>query len=339
MSRNSTNLEISQKLEMEQAQQLIQTLPQDSPMTALFTMLTNNVLTTKQVLNTVPELKAKLAQYEKSINELTARNKELEKKNAALMAKVDQMKQTTPSSKVVQIQKKPASTTTATRSAKGTQASSWANMAKKYRPDQQRTCTMRKYDAAIRAFQPMDPDAPKGYDYIYIPRSHRMSYREARAKLRTIGIDTYRVLDITFPAKDTFGILIHAQYKEELLATLKQAKIKALSNFDPLDPKHIADPKHVSKTTDEKVQMAMQLNLNRCSRAIARMRFHIAVNVGKSFVEHGFMDRDTLSEALEGCAGYVPHRDDPQYDGRNTPMEEDDDEAMEQGSTHEDQNE
>ncbi|KAG1568283.1 hypothetical protein G6F48_013675 [Rhizopus delemar] len=69
-----------------------------------------------------------------------------------------------------------------------------------------------------------------------------MSRRDVRSRLSVLGIDPYRVLDITFPARSVVGLLVHEQYKDVLLAQLGKAKIDIYKDFNPCDPAHLADP-------------------------------------------------------------------------------------------------
>ncbi|KAG1387527.1 hypothetical protein G6F59_016362 [Rhizopus arrhizus] len=59
------------------------------------------------------------------------------------------------------------------------------------------------YSAAARGFQPVTGE--QGFEYIYIPRSRKMTYTEARRRLGRLGVDTWRVLDVSFPAHSVVG--------------------------------------------------------------------------------------------------------------------------------------
>ncbi|KAG1060688.1 hypothetical protein G6F41_012708 [Rhizopus arrhizus] len=53
--------------------------------------------------------------------------------------------------------------------------------------------------AASRAFQPTDPEAPRGFQYLYLNRNRKLTRSEIRRNLRLLGLDLSRVLDVCFP--------------------------------------------------------------------------------------------------------------------------------------------
>ncbi|CAO3659212.1 unnamed protein product [Rhizopus stolonifer] len=114
----------------------------------------------------------------------------------------------------------------------GADSSVWATVARRA-PKKKTTAKPRSVESAARAFQ--EPTGPSGFDYIYIPRSRRLTRKEVRTRLQTMKVDPYRVLDITFPARSVVGLLIHAQYKDTLLDRLAKANIRPRLDFDPCD--------------------------------------------------------------------------------------------------------
>jgi hypothetical protein len=256
-----------------------------------------------------------------AMKELTDRNAFLEQESKEQKAEIAALKaqlarRTQPATQPKPTKERTPPTTPPTPMPEGTAASTWATRTAQHRPPQPRSA--KKIAAAARAFTPADPNAPQGYDYVYIPRSRRLTFREARARLRTLGVDTFRVLDITFPARSVLGLLVHQQYRTDLESELAKAKIKPI-RFDPFDPAHIADPAHASKSKDERATLAIDLHTERCIRALRRMRYHLAVAVGRSFLEHGCIDDATLAATLRKCPG-APRR----YAHADTPDSEDD---------------
>lgn len=179
----------------------------------------------------------------------------------------------------------------------GTQASSWAVVARRNKKKQ--APKPRKIESAARGFQPIT--GPTGFGYVYIPRSRRMSRRDVRSRLAVLGIDSYRILDITFPARSIVGLLVHAQYHDVLTAKLTKAKIPIQNDFEPRDPAHLADPKYQSLPISERVTIAVDIHRGRCLRGIERLRFPVAVAVGRAFVEDGFIAQEDLDEVLPRC--------------------------------------
>ncbi|KAG0925367.1 hypothetical protein G6F30_013386 [Rhizopus arrhizus] len=193
----------------------------------------------------------------------------------------------------------------------GTEASSWAVVAANGKPRNK----VRRRLAAARGFQPVSGD--QGFEYVYIPRSRRMSYSEARRRLSRLGVDNWRVLDVCFPAHSVAGLLVHLQYKPALLGLLERAKVPVLSDFDPLDPQHLADPTYASATMDTRLTAIATIVNERCSRTLERLRYPVAVAVSKFFLANAMVSDEAVSEVLSS-KGDRPtirrHRDDPVED-------------------------
>ncbi|KAG1077143.1 hypothetical protein G6F42_025042 [Rhizopus arrhizus] len=190
----------------------------------------------------------------------------------------------------------------------GTEASTWAVVAANGKPRNK----VRRRLAAARGFQPVSGD--QGFEYVYIPRSRRMSYSEARRRLSRLGVDNWRVLDVCFPAHSVAGLLVHLQYKPALLGLLERAKVPVLSDFDPLDPQHLADPTYASASMDTRLTAIATIVNERCSRTLERLRYPVAVAVSKFFLANAMVSDEVVSEVLSS-KGDRPtirrHRDDP----------------------------
>jgi hypothetical protein len=94
---------------------------------------------------------------------------------------------------------------------------------------------------------------------------------------------------------------LHVQYKAAVLEQLKKHKITAIKDFNPEDPKHVADPKHDNLPLEERTVMAKRLHHDRIVRALRYMRPTVARAVGRSFVDQGWI-------TIEDLAG-LPHSD------------------------------
>lgn len=193
----------------------------------------------------------------------------------------------------------------------GTEASSWAVVAANGKPRNK----VRRRLAAARGFQPVSGD--QGFEYVYIPRSRRMSYSEARRRLSRLGVDNWRVLDVCFPAHSVAGLLVHLQYKPVLLGLLERAKVPVLTDFDPLDPQHLADPTYATASIDTRLTAIATIVNERCSRTLERLRYPVAVAVSKFFLANALVSDEVVSEVLSS-KGDRPtirrHRDDPVED-------------------------
>ncbi|KAG1279027.1 hypothetical protein G6F66_011954 [Rhizopus arrhizus] len=124
--------------------------------------------------------------------------------------------------------------------------------------------------AASRAFQPVDPSAPRGFEYLYLNRNRKLSRSEVRRNLRLLGFGLSRVLDICFPGPKVIGLLVHVLYKEEVISLLSAAKIPLVDGFDPLDPVNLADPELQHLSLADKANECAELQFTRSSDRYTR---------------------------------------------------------------------
>ncbi|KAG1296995.1 hypothetical protein G6F61_013198 [Rhizopus arrhizus] len=161
--------------------------------------------------------------------------------------------------------------------------------------------TKKRKLAASRTFQPVDPSAPRGFEYLYLNRNRKLTRAEVRRNLRLLGFDLSRVLDICFPGPKAIGLLVHVLYKEEVISLLAAAKVPLVDGFDPLDPVNLADPELQHLSLADKANECAELQFTRCSRALSRLgagRAHLVGPVGKYFSSKGWIDEDSLSQIL-----------------------------------------
>ncbi|EIE87243.1 hypothetical protein RO3G_11954 [Rhizopus delemar RA 99-880] len=175
----------------------------------------------------------------------------------------------------------------------GTAASTWATVASRSAKNK-----LRRRAAAARGFQPVSGE--QGFEYVYIPRSRRMTYTEARRRLSRLGVDSWRVLDVCFPAHSVAGLLVHLQYKPVLLSLFEKAKIPVLDTFDPLDPKNLADPKYDSVSEEERNYAISCLNDDRSRKTLERLRYPVALSVSRYLLAQALVSDETVSEILSG---------------------------------------
>ncbi|OAD68534.1 hypothetical protein PHYBLDRAFT_150124 [Phycomyces blakesleeanus NRRL 1555(-)] len=178
----------------------------------------------------------------------------------------------------------------------GLEASTWASKASvslpAIAPKVPTVPSARRIAASVRMFAL--PSGPSGYEYVYIPRSRRLKHKEVRSSLRTLGVDSSRLLDINFPARGVIGILVHVQYADTFKAKLTTASVEILDAFDPLDPDNVADPKYASLSTHELANTAAMLHHDRCLQALQFLRPHVAIPVGHFFCEEGWISEDKI---------------------------------------------
>ncbi|KAJ1960113.1 hypothetical protein H4R35_007574, partial [Dimargaris xerosporica] len=199
----------------------------------------------------------------------------------------------------------------------GTEASTWATVAARpaSRPAARQASRparparkARTVEAALRAFQPMDPEAPKGFGYLYVPRARKLARSDVRRRLRTIGIDTSRVLDICFPARGVMGLLVHAQYAQSVIDIFGAGKVPVDTDLDPTNPSLLEDPKFKDLTPERRAAAAIQVHANRCLSALRRLRVDLIPAVGHSFVENGWIAEEDVADVLAEVRAGAPKK-------------------------------
>ncbi|OAD75679.1 hypothetical protein PHYBLDRAFT_143926 [Phycomyces blakesleeanus NRRL 1555(-)] len=178
----------------------------------------------------------------------------------------------------------------------GLEASTWASKASVSlpvtAPKMSAVPSAHRIAASVRMFAL--PSGPSGYEYVYIPRSRRLKHKEVRSSLRTLGVDSSRLLDINFPARGVIGILVHVQYADTFKTKVTTSSVEILDAFDPLDPDNVADPKYASLSTHELANTAAMLHYDRCLQALQFLRPHVAIPVGHFFCEEGWISEDEI---------------------------------------------
>ncbi|KAI8335237.1 hypothetical protein EDC96DRAFT_548200 [Choanephora cucurbitarum] len=66
------------------------------------------------------------------------------------------------------------------------------------------------------------------FEHVYLPNKYRAHLSVFRQKLRLIGLDNSRVLDVHYPALDVIALLIHTAYKEGLLRVMNKYSLSIL---------------------------------------------------------------------------------------------------------------
>ncbi len=174
---------------------------------------------------------------------------------------------------------------------------SWATIARRIPVASRPPPSVRKFASAARAFSPADPSAAKGFEFVYLARKRKFTRSEVRTNLRRLGVDTSRLLDISFPARSCVGLLVHAQYLAELKSLLAAAKVVPLANFDPIDPVHLADPLYAGDSLLARSAKIHEIHADRCIGVLGHVRPHLVSAIGAMFVQSGWLvEEDVASE-------------------------------------------
>ncbi|KAI8330247.1 hypothetical protein EDC96DRAFT_579931 [Choanephora cucurbitarum] len=95
---------------------------------------------------------------------------------------------------------------------------------------------------------PNTPSENQGFKYLYIPTKARISV----GQLRRLNINSSRILDIHYPARNIVAILVHSDYALDLKSHLKQVKITTKDDFDPCNGQNLLDPRYLGNTLEER---------------------------------------------------------------------------------------
>lgn len=173
---------------------------------------------------------------------------------------------------------------------------SWANVLGTKRPSNS-VRSPRKRAASARLFQVNE--GPKDYEYLYMHLSRRASRPDVRRHLVTIGLETSRVLDVSFPARSVVGLLVHAQYVPTVKATLAKANVTLLADFDPLSPANLGDPQYSGMADAAKARELHHIHSQRCVRVLKFLRDSVAPAVARNFINVGWIDPKQAKAALK----------------------------------------
>ncbi|KAG2171355.1 hypothetical protein INT43_009016 [Umbelopsis isabellina] len=89
----------------------------------------------------------------------------------------------------------------------------------------------RKVAAAVRCFQPRT--GPQGFTYVYISLGKNTQRSGVHYKLRNLGVDMARIVEIIYPARDVLGLRVHLQYLPIISERLAHHNITKIDKFDP----------------------------------------------------------------------------------------------------------
>jgi hypothetical protein len=83
-----------------------------------------------------------------------------------------------------------------------------------------------------------------------------MDRKEIRKLFSKLGIENSRILDISFPARSVIGVLVHQEFKQELIDTIIGSKGQITKDFNPLAHEHIVDPQYNNLAVANRTRLA-----------------------------------------------------------------------------------
>lgn len=158
------------------------------------------------------------------------------------------------------------------------------------------TSSARKQEAAARAF--VLPSDNHGFQYIYLPARARIPTGQMRAKLRKLGIDNSRVLDIHYPDRQVVALLMHNDFVPMARETLNKFGVKPLESFDPCSSSNLRDPKYAQLSSEDRQKHAKEHHNDRMLRALNFLRIPVRYAVARQFTSIGWITVPQLREIL-----------------------------------------
>jgi hypothetical protein len=127
---------------------------------------------------------------------------------------------------------------------------------------------------------------------LYISTKARIPVGALRTTFRKLGVNNARFLDIHYPARNTAAILIHNDYKDELIDILKHRNVSLKNEFGPSSGDILTDPKYSHLTTSERDTIAFEIQQTHLERALQHIRPLV-----KFAVAHFFLDKQWISKS------------------------------------------
>lgn len=167
-----------------------------------------------------------------------------------------------------------------------------------------RPLTTKQRESIARMFQaprPVSDSLEPTYQYIYMENRYRLRISEYRSKLRKLGIDNGRVLDIHYPSRSVVALLIHTGYATELQAILDKYRVVPLDSFDPVDPANVTDPELSKLPADQLKAKAVEIHETNLLRALRYVRPQVRSSLARDFVLHGWLSQEKVTQAVRGA--------------------------------------
>lgn len=142
-----------------------------------------------------------------------------------------------------------------------------------------------------------DSNSGPYYRYAHLPLKYRDKISMVLEKLRTLGVDNGRILDLHYPTRGVVYLLIHKDYLDVLTSTLTKHDLTLLDNFDPLDPTNLKDPAFAT-TISEKKEKLLGLHQKRLTHVIQFVRPYLRGIVARGFVQQDWLTSDQIKYAL-----------------------------------------
>ena len=158
----------------------------------------------------------------------------------------------------------------------------------------------RSRDIAARLFTPISES--QGFKYVYLPCRAREKYSDVRKKLKSLKIDSARILDVHYPAQKMIALLVHNDYSDIIMKRFTDVGVKPIKDFDPTDASVIRDPALAGLDITAKLLKARDLQRSRCLRALEHIRRPVCFAVAGDFLSRGWILDEDLAKLQAGEA-------------------------------------
>ncbi|GAA5795123.1 hypothetical protein HPULCUR_000475 [Helicostylum pulchrum] len=139
------------------------------------------------------------------------------------------------------------------------------------------TITPRKIANYVRTFAL--PSTNQGFQYLYLPARRKYPIKEMRSRLSGLGLEKYRLIHIHYPDSNVVAILLHNGYIMTATNKLAQHQITPITDFDPLSPSILRDPKYKDMETALRVEVIAELHYQRSLQIVNRLRAPLNIAV------------------------------------------------------------
>ncbi|KAI9358445.1 hypothetical protein BD770DRAFT_410256 [Pilaira anomala] len=129
--------------------------------------------------------------------------------------------------------------------------------------------------------------------------SQKKNRKSQRSNLHSLGVNNSRVLDIHYPSRTVVALLVHNDYREEIIMILKKHGVSNLPDYTPTHHTTISDPQFKNLSVTEKSSLAIEKNNHRLVRALPFIRDHIAKAVARFFKEQSWITKDQLDSFIQ----------------------------------------
>ncbi|KAF7728095.1 hypothetical protein EC973_006610, partial [Apophysomyces ossiformis] len=145
----------------------------------------------------------------------------------------------------------------------------FAKVAAKNVPAKKQTKTKVSLETIQRTLSPAT--GPSSYTFVYLACRRHLRHSEVRNFLGVLKVPQSRIIDVQFPARGTVALLVHADFKSELVSLLTENKVPVKPAFDPTNAVILGDSKLASSTITERTNLARKIYQDRMLRTCLRL--------------------------------------------------------------------